>query len=698
MIEWLAVNVERFFSGIGAILGARGVRDFAQTNPEGAIIIASLFAVLIIEGAALVPAAGRGVLNLFGRARTGAKTRQSLARLREDSGSRFAVLFAPLERDPDAALRTIIGHGLAEHMGAFMFERDVEVSRPALELSGAEAADQAREIAQKADCDLLIWGRGGRGRGLWRIYFLTGRARDAGEPVQEIRMIPPDDPEETARLAMGVAYIFARLAVPCAEEADRYRPDKLRPVLDALDQLLADPPRGLGDQFERLLREDAARIALSLGEREDDADALRRASRLRVRLLAEIDRGKDPVSWAVARAALGRVHLAIGMREMDDRRLDAAIEAFAEAGDLLREDAYAGARADCFMQLGHAHRERARIDSETTHLTAAAKAYRAALKVAPELEPRFTDTARRGLASALHGLAEISGDAGALEQAVEMYRQAATDRSRAIDPLGWAQAQHDMALALTALGSRHGDARRLDEAVAAFRAALQERTRDAAPAAWADTMNQLGHAFFAIGKNDPDGDALEAAIWAYEEALQERTREDAAYEWAQTQNNLGNAYHAIGERDGDPKALKQAVICYHSALEILSRDDHPFEWAGTQNNLGNALHVLGERGSSGSEGVEFLETALDAHRAALTVRTKERARVDWAATRNNMGLVLTTLGARLRDPQRLQDAMDAYRDALGVFRLAGAVRYAVMAERNLEHTRELLEDSQTAFG
>ena len=55
-----------------------------------------------------------------------------------------------------------------------------------------------------------------------------------------------------------------------------------------------------------------------------------------------------------------------------------------------------------------------------------------------------------------------------------------------------------------------------------------------------------------------------------------------------------------------------------------------------------------------------------------------------------------TLGARLRDPHHLESAVAAYRDALGVFRLAGEVRYAVLAERNLERAQGLLGESRSA--
>ena len=62
----------------------------------------------------------------------------------------------------------------------------------------------------------------------------------------------------------------------------------------------------------------------------------------------------------------------------------------------------------------------------------------------------------------------------------------------------------------------------------------------------------------------------------------------------------------------------------------------PLQWARTQNKLGNALSTLGERES----GTERLEDALEAYRAALKERTRERVPLDWAMTQNNLGIAL----------------------------------------------------------
>jgi tetratricopeptide (TPR) repeat protein len=692
MVEWLLTHVE----AVWAFLTSPAAHAFISENSAIYLPAAMVFAVMMLDVVIGVPQLIiYGVYRVAsggGDAHESGSSRQVAERLREESGARFAVLFAPIEGDRRGELADVVHLALERYAPAFLFDREVAIAKPDLALSGADSADEAREWSRRSDADLVLWGCWRRKDPLMRLYFLTAKARNEEGRAQEIRFMPPADFEERERLAAGVAYVFARTALPCADNADRYRPEKLMPVLEALDKLAADPPKGLGAVFEKVLREDAAKIALSVGRRLNDADTLRRASRLRLRILAEIDRDLDPRDWAKARLESGRAQLVLGRVEGDAKRLDSAIEAFVEAGEMLGGDSNRALRIDAMINLAEANRERAKMGDEPTYLNAAAKAYRAALNAAPDLDPRKADAARRGLAAALHGLADINGDDGALEQAVDVYRQAVNDRARAVAPLEWASAQHDLGVALTALAARSGDPKRYEEAVTAFRAALTERTRDAAPREWAETMNQVGHAYYSIGKTDPRNGAMAAAIAAFKEALEERTRDVAPLQWAQTQNNLGNAYQAVGEALGDRTQLKAAIAAYRAALEELDKETHAFEWAGTQNNLGNALHVLGEK----TQNPDLLEDALEAHKAALSVRTRDAARVDWAATRNNMGLVLTTLGANLRDPARLREAVDAYRDALGVFRLAGAARYAQLAERNLGRAEELLNESQPA--
>ena len=67
-------------------------------------------------------------------------------------------------------------------------------------------------------------------------------------------------------------------------------------------------------------------------------------------------------------------------------------------------------------------------------------------------------------------------------------------------------------------------------------------------------------------------------------------------------------------------------------LKERTRERVPLDWAATQNNLGAALATLGERES----GTERLEQAVTTYTEALKERTRERVPLDWAATQNNL--------------------------------------------------------------
>jgi tetratricopeptide (TPR) repeat protein len=100
-------------------------------------------------------------------------------------------------------------------------------------------------------------------------------------------------------------------------------------------------------------------------------------------------------------------------------------------------------------------------------------------------------------------------------------------------------------------------------------------------------------------------------------------------------------------------------------------------WATTQNNLGTALLTLGERES----GTKRLEEAVEAYRAALQERTRERVPLQWAATQNNLGNALRTLGERTHDRAKLEAARKAVNAAFEVVMQAGQ-----------EHRRRYFED------
>ena len=88
--------------------------------------------------------------------------------------------------------------------------------------------------------------------------------------------------------------------------------------------------------------------------------------------------------------------------------------------------------------------------------------------------------------------------------------------------------------------------------------------------------------------------------------------------------------------------MRDAVTPYRAALEIYTREQLPQQWAATQNNLGIALSSLGTR-AGGAEGAQFLRDAVTAYRAALEVFTKEHFPLQWGDTNGALQEVLEIL-------------------------------------------------------
>jgi len=110
------------------------------------------------------------------------------------------------------------------------------------------------------------------------------------------------------------------------------------------------------------------------------------------------------------------------------------------------------------------------------------------------------------------------------------------------------------------------------------------------------------------------------------------------------------ALYREGDERGDNEASAAAIERYGVALTMLRREGLPLAWAATQNNLGNALATLGVR----ENGTTRLERAVIAYRAALSECTRERAPLQWASTQMNLGAALQRLGERESGTARLE--------------------------------------------
>jgi tetratricopeptide (TPR) repeat protein len=128
-------------------------------------------------------------------------------------------------------------------------------------------------------------------------------------------------------------------------------------------------------------------------------------------------------------------------------------------------------------------------------------------------------------------------------------------------------------------------------------------------------------------------------------------------------------------------------------LKERTRERVPLDWATTQNNLGNAFQTLGLR----ENGIEKLEEAVEAYREALKEMTRERVSLQWAGTQNNLGNALKALGERENNQEYLKDALKAISSAWNVYKDGKMFQYSDDFERRINEIKESIEKMKSDF-
>jgi hypothetical protein len=115
-----------------------------------------------------------------------------------------------------------------------------------------------------------------------------------------------------------------------------YKPEKLQPIVEALERVVTDPPATLSDSARLEILSDFASGALSLGERGGNTGWLGRALDARRQFLDRVDRTADPAAWGRAQQEVGRALAALGEREADRAKLEEAVGILKTSIDALR--------------------------------------------------------------------------------------------------------------------------------------------------------------------------------------------------------------------------------------------------------------------------------------------------------------------------------------------------------------------------
>jgi uncharacterized caspase-like protein len=115
-----------------------------------------------------------------------------------------------------------------------------------------------------------------------------------------------------------------------------------------------------------------------------------------------------------------------------------------------------------------------------------------------------------------------------------------------------------------------------------------------------------------------------------------------------------------GDATADRAALDKALAAYQTVLNMLPNGEKNRDWAITKNNMAVVLNTIGER----EEGSESLALALATFRESMEFFAADKDDTNWAAAQNNIGNILLVMGGRAGDFNMIGDAVAAYRAAL----------------------------------
>lgn len=300
-------------------------------------------------------------------------------------------------------------------------------------------------------------------------------------------------------------------------------------------------------------------------------------------------------------------------------------------------------------------------------------------------------TARSNLGNSLSCLGRRSHGTNRLVEAVEEYRGALELCSREADSVMWARTQSNLGNALWELGQRESGTQALEDAVSAQREALEECTREER----ASMLTNLGAALSSLARRVDGTEQLKKVrevVAVYEQALKEQARELEPKDWALTLNNLGNALVLQGglESQAEVQAglMERALSAFHDALTVRTRNRFPMDWAATQSNLGGVLVSLGWIKND----PQLIVEAVVVLRGALSERTRDKMPFDWAVTSHELGNALASLGGGKGGTSRLEQAAAIFREVKSVFEAVGAMSDLPRVGESLDRVEKLLAE------
>lgn len=324
-------------------LASRLMRLLPRELQDAFVQSPDLFMLFTSMGLAAVLVASFWMLAGMGKASQAARIALRAQSLKRNKDHRALVLIAEIE-GAGQSLRQEMKEAVEDNFGMFSFEQDVQVDLFPVRLKTVapnahpetrrRIAVEAADALERSSADVIVWGkRSMTGRLDLRITTLPGygRTHDVQDFWLQWRVGRPDEAVQRA-----LAFALARKARPVLHRPQDYKPDRLQPIVEALDKMVDARPAEVSENLQLDLMSDFASGALSLGERGGHIKWLSKALDARQYYLDKVDRTTDPSAWGSAQQEIGRALTALGEREGARDKLEEGASRLRLAMDALR--------------------------------------------------------------------------------------------------------------------------------------------------------------------------------------------------------------------------------------------------------------------------------------------------------------------------------------------------------------------------
>lgn len=293
-------------------------------------------------GLAAILVAGFWILRGAAQASKSAQVALRAQALRRSKDHRASILIGYID-GADRRVREQLKRAIEEGFGLFAFQAEAQVDLFPVRLpilpANAHAervrrvALQAHDILERTAGDVIIWGKR---NWLGRLDLRITAAPAYGRMPEVTLVQTPWRGRPISSTEKAIAYICARRARPVLNRPQDYKPERLQPIVEALDQLVQEPPPEISEGVMMEILSDFASGALSLGERGGSLRWLQKSLDARRTYLDHIDQSADPGAWGAAQQEIGRALAALGEREGARDKLEEAVSRLKIAMDALR--------------------------------------------------------------------------------------------------------------------------------------------------------------------------------------------------------------------------------------------------------------------------------------------------------------------------------------------------------------------------